>query len=264
METVEADRDWHEDARRSEIEAETKKAATKYNWSAEKFETEFAKRWNFELQYGAGSIQTKALNRALRAAINLPTSVTREQVTKPWLVVGYQLTPDYSDPEVKRIVISAGLSASGDLYGGVPPQIAAPEPPPSGGPQPNTEPQEPPADVVAETFGEPDPEPEPEPPAPEPPAKEPEAAAEGQQSLEAETPEQVAARAAKVVLPFGRYKERTIGSVYEGTEQDAPDPGWIGWLSRTKDNGKPADDRARAAARAFVAVHPECLNKGDG
>lgn len=80
-------------------------------------EGECRKRWIAELRFGPAKTESKAINRALRAGLGIPASVTSQAIQKPWLVVGFNFTPDYNDPEVKRALVAIGMNAQQALYG---------------------------------------------------------------------------------------------------------------------------------------------------
>ncbi|MGH2798330.1 MAG: hypothetical protein ACRDM0_11820, partial [Thermoleophilaceae bacterium] len=55
--------------------------------------------------------ETKAIERAIRAALQIPAAIPEANLAKPFLVVGYSFTPD---PELARAL---ALSAQSRLYG---------------------------------------------------------------------------------------------------------------------------------------------------
>jgi hypothetical protein len=268
IESVTRDRDWHEAAERAEIEEEVRRLAARYpdDWTDERVRAETEKRWIAELRFGAAKIESKALNRAVRAALSLP-KLTAAQIQKPFLVIGYQLTPNWADPEVQRIMLSAGLGAAGELY-------------------PGRADVERPADVFEHFEGPQDGEPQDDTPVPEAPS-EPENSAGGQKEAadqdeagpraaappsasgpaapqqpepelnepplepepEPEPPADVKTRARAVVVPFGRHRGKTLGQV----EQD--ERKYLDWLASDNFNpGTDDEDRARckAAAKALL------------
>lgn len=253
VESVTRDRDWHEAAERAEIEQEVKTLAARYpnDWSAERASGEVEKRWIAELRYGAAKVESKAINRAIRAALSLP-SLSAKDVQKPFLIVGYQFTPDYSDPEVKRILVQSGLGAVSQLYPGADPEVTERpsevlesfEGPPAGEEPAQLEAAAAPAE--GEILDEAEQPPIVEPPLPEP-EPEPEAA-----TPDAESPEQRAERAGAVAIGFGRHSGQTLADTYQS------EPGYLKWL--LSDAFNPGTDEARmrlkAATKAYVAVHP--------
>jgi hypothetical protein len=90
-------------------------------------DAEIKKRWIAELRFGPGKTESKAINRALRAGLAMPASVTAASLQKPFLVVGFNFTPDYTDPIVKRALVAVGLNAQAAIYGGREPSEDMPE-----------------------------------------------------------------------------------------------------------------------------------------
>lgn len=83
-------------------------------------DAEIHKRWLQEREHGPRKVESKAINAAIRQVLHLPHTFTAQDAAKPFLVVGYQFTPDTTDPEIRRIVIEAGMNASRQLYAGAP------------------------------------------------------------------------------------------------------------------------------------------------
>lgn len=78
---------------------------------------EIRKRWLAELEHGAAKTESKAVLRAIRAALQIPHTFTPARAALPFLVIGYSFTPDYSEPETRRLLIAAGLNAQAAIYG---------------------------------------------------------------------------------------------------------------------------------------------------
>lgn len=121
----------------------------------------FAKRWATEKDHIRAKCESKAMLRAVVAALQLKRGgYTPQELAKPFLIVGWSLTP--SDPETKRELVRA---AAGDAYGRR--ALPAPSVETSQYDDPTPQPQiAPPADVVdhvppAAAAQEPEPEPEP-------------------------------------------------------------------------------------------------------
>ena len=81
-------------------------------------DAEIRKRWLFELKHGPAKTESKAINRALRAGLAIPTSVKQADLAKPFLVVGFNFTPNYDDPSVKRALVAVAMNAQAAIYGG--------------------------------------------------------------------------------------------------------------------------------------------------
>lgn len=79
---------------------------------------EIRKRWIAELRFGPAKTESKAINRALRAGLAIPAAVDRGALAKPFLVVGFNFSPDYTDPEVKRALVAVAMNAQAAIYGG--------------------------------------------------------------------------------------------------------------------------------------------------
>lgn len=83
----------------------------------EAFTVEVRKRWIAELRFGPSKTESKAINRALRAGLQMPASITAAMLQKPFLVVGFNFTPDYNDPEIKRGIFALASNAQQAIYG---------------------------------------------------------------------------------------------------------------------------------------------------
>lgn len=68
-------------------------------------------------EHGREKTETKAKLRAIRAALQIPHTFSPADAAKPFLVVGFNFTPDYNDVEVKRALIAAGLGSEQAMYG---------------------------------------------------------------------------------------------------------------------------------------------------
>jgi hypothetical protein len=75
------------------------------------------KRWIAERKHLDAKCETKAILRLIRAALALPGTFNGNDWQKPFLVVAYNFTPDYSDAEVRRMLTAAGASATEAVYG---------------------------------------------------------------------------------------------------------------------------------------------------
>lgn len=247
---------WDPEVERYRIVQEVKTATTREG--AKRFaegapeDAEIRKRLLQEKQFAPQKTESKAVLRAIRAALQIPHTFTAQDAAKPFLVVGYSFTPDYTDPEVRRLLVEYGLGvrteevygraalAPGDVGiapeseapeeapGTAPPAPAAEEEPPGGGapPEAATEPERGPAPAAFEGA---------EPPPPGAPAPEP---AGGRGSEEEAAP-------GAYVLPaeFTRYAGQTIAHVAE----EAKDSEYLAWLCSDK-----VQEPTRSAARRYV------------
>ena len=68
----------------------------------------------------AEKAMTGAINRVIRALTGLKGQYTRAELEKPFAIPRVTFSPDYTDPEVKKLVISQGMSSIGSLFGAPP------------------------------------------------------------------------------------------------------------------------------------------------
>lgn len=120
VDEVTRERGFNREAEQMEIEDSVRSAKYDGNLkftTPEAIEAECRKRWIAELRFGPAKTESKAINRALRAGLGIPASVTAAQIQKPWLVVGFNFTPDYNDPETRRALMQLANIGSNRLYG---------------------------------------------------------------------------------------------------------------------------------------------------
>lgn len=86
-------------------------------------------------QHRLSMVETKAYNRAIRAALKIKQAYSPKELEEPFLVPHIDFVPDYSDPETRRIALVAQANESAAIYGGtmqqylpagVSPDVAAP------------------------------------------------------------------------------------------------------------------------------------------
>lgn len=118
---------WDPEVERYRIEGEVADAAKKNNWVEAQAKAELRKRLLFEKTHGGSKTESKALLRAIRSALQIPQGFTPQDAAKPFIVVGYSFTPDYDDPEVRRLLIERGYSQSSAVYGR-PPELGGSAP----------------------------------------------------------------------------------------------------------------------------------------
>jgi hypothetical protein len=87
----------------------------------EKWRAELEKRWLAEREFAPSKTETKAVLRAVRAALQIPHVFTPERAAKPFIVVGYDLALDYTDPAVVRVLLEGGEQRAAEVYGHEPP-----------------------------------------------------------------------------------------------------------------------------------------------
>lgn len=63
---------------------------------------------------------TGAMLRVIRALTGLKGQYTRAELEKPFAIPRVTFSPDYTDPEVKKLVISQGMNSIGSLFGAPP------------------------------------------------------------------------------------------------------------------------------------------------
>ena len=65
----------------------------------------------------AEKAMTGAINRVIRALTGLKGQYTKAELEKPFAIPRVTFAPDYTDPEIKRVVISQGVGSIGSLFG---------------------------------------------------------------------------------------------------------------------------------------------------
>ena len=90
-------------------------ANTEEKWAAER-----EKRWLAEREFGPAKTESKAVLRAIRAALQIPHVYTPAQAAKPFVVVGYDLALDYTNPEIVRLLLERKPALEEEVYGEVP------------------------------------------------------------------------------------------------------------------------------------------------
>jgi hypothetical protein len=118
VDEVTRERGFNREAEELDIEQAVRGSERWKNQPREAQDAEIKKRWITELRFGPAKTESKAINRALRAGLAMPTSVGAGDLQKPFLVVGFNFTPDYNDPDVKRALIAVGMHAEQAIYGG--------------------------------------------------------------------------------------------------------------------------------------------------
>lgn len=127
VEEVTRDKTFVEDAELEEIKDAVARATAwengrntgrpRFTSDAERAE-ETRKRWLKELKDAPAKTESKAVLRAIRAALQIPHTFSPADAAKPFLVIGFNFTPDYNDEETKRLLVAAGLNAQAAMYGG--------------------------------------------------------------------------------------------------------------------------------------------------
>lgn len=65
----------------------------------------------------AEKAMTGAINRVIRALTGLKGQYTKAELEKPFAIPRVTFAPDYTDPEVKKVLLSQGMSSIGSLFG---------------------------------------------------------------------------------------------------------------------------------------------------
>jgi hypothetical protein len=127
VEELRREKVWVEAAERQEVEDavtaarayENGQRTNKPKWvpDSDEWRAEVQKRWLRELRDRYAKTESKAVLRAIRAALQIPHTFTPAEAAKPFLIVGFNFTPDYDDVEVKRMLVAAGLNAQAAMYG---------------------------------------------------------------------------------------------------------------------------------------------------
>src|SRR5690606_20875043 len=60
--------------------------------------------------------ETGAMLRVVRALLNMKMQYSPQELRKPFIIPRVDFAPDYSDPEVKRLVMEHGVRATTDLF----------------------------------------------------------------------------------------------------------------------------------------------------
>lgn len=87
----------------------------------------------------AARTESGAKNRAIRSAYGLKSSYTRDEIARPFVIPRLVLSPDMSDPEVKKMVLGEALGIIPELYGHGPTPPLPPALPPAPDDEPETE-----------------------------------------------------------------------------------------------------------------------------
>lgn len=238
--TITASKTWEPSVEKFRIEGEVAAQGK----SEEEAKREFRKRWLAENQHKAAKTESKAILRAIRSALQIPHTFSAAEAARPFIVVGYSYTPDYSDPEVVRLVTERQLGAAEEVY-------------PSAGRLEITAGSEAARDGASDESSPPAPAQGEEarasqPAASSPPVLEqaPEPAFAGEEPPEEETAdeprpgeEREEADPGAYVLPeqFKKHAGKPLSAVF------AADPGYVSWLASTK-----VSDPYRSAAQAFL------------
>lgn len=62
--------------------------------------------------------ESGAMNRVIRSLLGLKAGYTKQELTKPFVVARIVFRPDYSDPEIRRIMVQKSIESITSVYGG--------------------------------------------------------------------------------------------------------------------------------------------------
>ncbi|MCK5014264.1 MAG: hypothetical protein KAS66_10630 [Candidatus Omnitrophica bacterium] len=81
----------------------------------------FRKELNFKKKHKTKIAASSAKNRVIRVLLGIKKTYTQQELSKPFVMPRIVLQPDYNDPEVKRMMLTASIQAMTGIYGGAPP-----------------------------------------------------------------------------------------------------------------------------------------------
>ncbi len=81
-----------------------------------RLEEELDKAWDDFVEHAAAKIATKARNRVVRHWLGIKSTYATGEKAKPFLVVRWVVTPDYSNPHVGKVIEAQFGAARGALY----------------------------------------------------------------------------------------------------------------------------------------------------
>jgi hypothetical protein len=86
-------------------------------WPEAKITARTRERWIKEKPHFQAKGETKAVLRAMRLIMQVQHEYPAAALARPFLVVGFSMTPDYSDPDVRRMLLEAGVAGTSRAYG---------------------------------------------------------------------------------------------------------------------------------------------------
>lgn len=75
----------------------------------------------------AAKAMTGAILRVIRALTGMKGQYTKKELQKPFAIPRVTFSPDYTDPEVKKAMLSQGMNSIGSLFGATPTIAAIPD-----------------------------------------------------------------------------------------------------------------------------------------
>ncbi len=116
---VKASYEWNLDAQRRKLVREAKKKLAKAQEEGRPFDVEehVEDRLDQIIAERYGLAETKALLRLVRAICHLRQAYTREEMTRPFIVVRTELAPDFADPAVRHALAQKAISSGAEIFG---------------------------------------------------------------------------------------------------------------------------------------------------
>jgi hypothetical protein len=81
------------------------------------------KECNFRKKHKTKIAATDARSRVLRPLLMLKKTYTAEELKQPFVMARVILSPDYSDPTVRKMMLAAAIQAQTNVFGSTPPKI---------------------------------------------------------------------------------------------------------------------------------------------
>lgn len=75
----------------------------------------------------AAKAMTGAILRVIRALMGMKGQYTKKELQKPFAIPRVTFSPDYTDPEVRKAMLSQGMNSIGSLFGATPTIAAIPD-----------------------------------------------------------------------------------------------------------------------------------------
>lgn len=80
-------------------------------------ESAFKKELNYKKTHKTKTAATNARSRVIKPLLRLKKTYTLEELGRPFVIARVVLQPDYSDPEVKRLMLKAAIQAQLGVFG---------------------------------------------------------------------------------------------------------------------------------------------------
>jgi hypothetical protein len=93
---------------------------TPEQWAREKTAEDMMRERKYKLR----KAETAAMERVIRAALQLKQKYSPAELQKAFAIPKVDFSPDYNDPEVRRLMVQQGIQASHNLFGATPIQTA--------------------------------------------------------------------------------------------------------------------------------------------